>query len=130
MKLSVPLAMPAEVGVSMKAHMELVSQVTYLQMTLAQMQSTLAQSVTERAQLRGALTQTQSTFAQSSTALTAFQEQVNRCTSLEHLEHLDKRLRKVEFRLPHSMGQVKGMRTRVRLKQRLLSWRKRLMIHN
>ena len=74
--------MPAEVGVTMKAHKELVSQVTDLRETLAQVQSALAQYVTERAHLREALDQMQSSFAQSSTALTAFQEQVSRCSSL------------------------------------------------
>ena len=54
--------MLAEVGVLMRAHMELVSQVTDIQKTFAQMQSTLVQSVTERAQLREALAQTQSAF--------------------------------------------------------------------
>ena len=53
----------AEVGVSMKAHMELVSQVTDLRETLAPMQSTLAQSGTERVHLREALALLQSAFA-------------------------------------------------------------------
>ena len=64
--------MTAVVGLSMKAHMELVSQMTDLLETFAQMQSTMVQSVTERAHLREALAQTQSALTQSSTALTAF----------------------------------------------------------
>ena len=76
-----------------RAHEDLVSEVTQLHESFDHVKTALDHSVAERKQLRGILGQVQRAREQSSTELAQLHEQMNRLGSIDSV---DNRLRKVE----------------------------------